>query len=798
MSAGCVVQRALPLLVPLLFLGGGCSALVYEIVWFQLLELVIGSSAASLGVLLGTFMGGMCLGSLTVSRLVPARRDPFRVYACLELGIGLLGLAALWIVPASAGLYVAWVGRGLQAQALRAAISAVCLLPATFLMGASLPVIARWTETTPRGVSRLGVLYAVNIAGGVAGCVLAGFYLLRLFDLTVATCVAASINFAAAAIAFALSGRLPSPGAGPEPELATLPEGSRSIHVAIALSGLCALGAEVVWTRLLSVMLGGTTYTFSLILALFLLGLGLGGGLGSWVARSGARPRFALGSCQLLAACAVWWSAYRLAVSLPLGPAQPAGFRPRLWFDLLRVAWTVLPAACLWGASFPLALAAAGSRRHDPARLVGGIYAANTIGAIAGAIGFSVALIPRIGTLSCERLMIAVSAFTAVLALRSPAGGKPWTAAARNGMVTASGAAAMLLACTVQPVPWQAVAYGREATFASDEAELLFLGEGTNASVAVSRIQKVRFFHVSGRVEASSLPQDMRMQRMLGHLPALLHAGPEKVLVVGFGAGVTAGSFVPHPSVERIVVCEIEPLIPVAVAPYFRRENHDVVHDRRTELVFDDARHYVLTTPERFDVITSDPIHPWIKGTAALYSKEYYELCKRRLESGGVIAQWVPLYESDLATVKSEIATFFDVFPDGSIWANDVDQEGYDVVLIGGPGASPIDVDALAARLERADHAAVVQSLREVDLGSAIKLLGTYAGRAHDLAGWLGSAPVNLDRSLRLQYLAGLGLYAKASGSIHDGLLLQRSFPEDLFIGSSERRAALRKALGLP
>src|SRR5262249_21709461 len=142
--------------------------------------------------------------------------------------------------------------------------------------------------------------------------------------------------------------------------------------------------------------------------------------------------------------------------------------------------------------------------------------------------------------------------------------------------------------------------------------------------------------------------------------------------------------------------------------------------------------------------------------------------------------------------------TFFEVFPDGSIWANDVDQEGYDVVMVGGAGASPIDVDALAAKLERADHAAVVQSLREVDLGSAIKLLGTYAGRARDLAGWPAGSPVNLDRSLRLQYLAGLGLYAKASGSIHDGLLEHRTFPEDLFIGSPERRAALRKALGVP
>src|SRR5262249_36018090 len=153
--------------------------------------------------------------------------------------------------------------------------------------------------------------------------------------------------------------------------------------------------------------------------------------------------------------------------------------------------------------------------------------------------------------------------------------------------------------------------------------------------------------------------------RMLGHIPALVHPRPRSALIVGCGAGVTAGSFVVHPAIERIVICEIEPLIPQVVAEFFSEENYDVLNDRRLQIVYDDARHYILTTRETFDIITSDPIHPWVKGAATLYTKEYFELCKRHLNPGGVITQWVPLYESNTDVVKSEIATFFEVFPNG-------------------------------------------------------------------------------------------------------------------------------------
>jgi spermidine synthase len=267
------------------------------------------------------------------------------------------------------------------------------------------------------------------------------------------------------------------------------------------------------------------------------------------------------------------------------------------------------------------------------------------------------------------------------------------------------------------------------------------------------------------------------------------------VLVVGFGAGVTAGSFVLHPDVERIVICEIEPLIPQVVSKWFAAENYDVLKDPRVEVVYDDARHYILTTKEKFDVITSDPIHPWVKGAATLYTREYFELARRHLQPGGVITQWVPLYESNMEVVKSELATFFDVFPTGTVWSNDIEGRGYDVVLAGKADPLVIDIDSLDARMRRSDHARVAESLAEVGFHSATEVMATFGGRGTELAPWLRDAEVNRDRNLRLQYLAGLGLNYYHNIRIYDEMLRYRRFPETLFIGSDSAKAALREAM---
>jgi len=795
-------------LSPLLavFAASGCSALVYEIVWFQLLELVIGSTAVSLAVLLGTYMGGMGLGSLVLPRLIPSRLHPLRIFSWLELGIGASGLAVVFAMPAFVRFYTAHAGYGATAILWRGAVSAVCLLPPTILMGATLPVLARWVEMTPQGVSWLGFLYSWNTVGSVFGCLAAGFYLLRVYDITTATFVAVVINTTVASLGFIWAMKTP-PLPPIEKQKNDRPAGravSWPVHVTIGVSGFCALGAEVIWTRLLSLSLGATVYTFSIILAVFLAGLGIGSGAGARLSRTGFRPRLALGSCQVLLTGGIAWSAFMVAKVLPYWAINPSLDRSawaNFLFALLRCFCSILPAAILWGASFPLALAAVSRREDDPGRTVGNVYAANTVGSILGAVGFSLVLIPAWGTQQSQRLLVGLSAAGGLLALAPLLG--TLRAGARKLKVERliAGAAAVelaiFLAWLVPRVPWESIAFGRYLPTRVEKGRVLYVGEGMNASVAVSELNDgTRNFHISGRIEASSNSQDMRVQRMLGHFPALVHSGPKTVLVVGCGAGVTAGTFVLYPGVRRIVICEIEPLIPRIVARYFAPENYGVLDDPRVEVVTDDARHYILTTREKFDIITTDPIHPWIKGSAALYTKEYLELCERHLNPGGVMAQWVPFYESTLETVKSEIATFFGTVPNGTIWSNDLAGQGYDVVLMGLPERGSIDLDDLQRRLDRDDHQAVARSLEEIGFRSAVEIVATFAGRSADLRPWLKNAQINRDRNLRLQYLAGLGLNSSDGDYIYNDLIGHYKFPNSLFIGSPEILSALKKALG--
>ena len=837
--------RFLPVLL-VLFVGGGCAALIYEVVWLQLLQLVIGSTAVSLGVLLGTFMGGMCLGSLLLPRLVSGRRHPLRVYAVLELGIGVLGIVVLFAMPSVELVYARYAGHGPAGILLRGAVAGVCLLPPTLLMGATLPAIARWVQTGPEGVSWLGIFYGGNTAGAVFGCLLAGFYLLRVYDTATATYVACAFNGTVAAIALALAfaagpARDEAPAGPASTGSVRRVAGAWAVYLTIALSGMSALGAEVVWTRLLSLMLGGTVYTFSLILAVFLIGLGIGSSVGALLVRQAASARGALGVCQWLLTVAIAWTAVMISESLPYWPIVPR-MSPSPWYnfqlDLVRCLWAVLPPACLWGASFPLALAAVASRGQDPGRLVGGVYAANTLGAIAGALVFSLLLVPAIGTAGAERALIGLAAAAALVVLVPLL--LPAPTVVRLGGATALAAAlgvAGWLAWSLTPMPWAIVAYGRQTTtwlarlapgivkevpggIGNPDVFCTYVGEGTNVSVAVTMTREgVRNFHGAGKIQASTLPADMRLQRMLGHLPALVHKKPESVLVVACGAGVTAGTFVLHPDVKRIVICDIEPLVPTVVTPMFGTENYHVVdgiarqnphtvNGKQVEVVYDDGRHFLRTTREKFDIITSDPIDPWVKGCAALNTVEYYRMCRDHLNPGGSVSLWIPLQESNVETARSVIATFFEVFPHGILWSNEREGYGYDAVLFGQAEPTVIDVDALQRRLDRPDHQLVKQSLRDVGFGEittgtdggairdeGIDLLATYSGEAPLLKEWSRGAQINTDRNLRLQYLAGMWLNSYKAEGILASILAHYRFPDQRFVGSPEGIQALKQAL---
>ena len=317
--------RWLPALI-LLFIGSGCAALIYEVVWFQLLQLNIGSSAVSLGVLLGVYMGGMCLGSLLLPRRIAAVHHPLKVYAYLELGIGAFGLLVLFAVPFVGDLYTSIASSGGPTSLiLRAVVASICLIPPTLLMGATLPAVARWVQTTPSGVSWLGYFYGGNLVGAVAGSLVAGYYLLRVYDMPTATYAAVALNVVVALIALALSKVAPYTPPTPTTEIGgKAGSGVTLVYVAIALSGFTALGGEVVWTRLLSLLFGGTAYTFSLILAVFLIGLGIGSTIGSELARRVRSPRTALGWCQVFICVAIAWAAHVTGDSLPYWPINPS------------------------------------------------------------------------------------------------------------------------------------------------------------------------------------------------------------------------------------------------------------------------------------------------------------------------------------------------------------------------------------------------------------------------------------------------------------------------------------------
>ena len=794
-------RRYLPALL-LLFVGSGCAALIYEIVWFQLLQLVIGSSAISLGVLLGTFMGGMCLGSFVLSSVVPARHHPLRVYAGLELGIALIGLLVLVGMPLVSGVYTSWAGSGVAGLLFRGVIASVCLLPPTLLMGATLPAISRWVEATPEGVSWLGFFYGGNIAGAVAGSVLTGFYLLRVFDVSVATYVAVAINILVALVGLAIAKATPYAAVEAAPSGVTRAADSTSVYVVIALSGMTALAAEVIWTRMLSLLFGASTYTFSLILAVFLFGLGIGSSAGSAVAPRLARPRVALGWCQVALCACMAWAAYTLTQSLPYWPLNPsATTNPWINFqvDAVRALFAVLPAAILWGASFPLALAAVAARGQDPARLVGGVYAANTVGAIVGSLGASLVLVAWIGTQHAQQVLMVIAAIGGALLLLGPAN----ESAEKSWWPTLTACAAILIVAvlvrSVQPIPAVMIAYGRYANMrVNDTAQYIYVGEGMTASVAVSKLSDgVLNYHNAGKVQASSEPQDMRLQRMLGHMTTLIPPQAKRVVVIGCGAGVTAGAVSVDPVVTNETIAEIEPLVPKVVSEYFGEHNFNVVRNPKVHVRIDDARHYVLTSKEKFDAITSDPLDPWVKGAAMLYTREFFDAAKAHLNPGGVVTLFVQLYESNTAAVKSEIGTFFEAFPNGVVWGNTNNGQGYDLVLLGQVGDQPIkiNVDEVQAKLNRPEYAPVVKSLRDIGFYSAVDLFSSYGGRATELKEWLKDAPINRDRNLRLQYLAGLGLNLYESGPIYSEILRYRKFPEDMFIGSPATIASLRAGI---
>ncbi|HVS18271.1 MAG TPA: fused MFS/spermidine synthase, partial [Planctomycetota bacterium] len=619
---------------------------------------------------------------------------------------------------------------------LRALGVAAVLLPATLAMGATFPLMGRLAigERDAAGVDTAR-FYGVNTLGACAGALLAPAWLLPTFGLARGLAVAALFDAVAGVLALGLV-------VGPRASAAHAPsEGSAPARIlaVTALLGAASLALEVVLTRLLIHVTGATLYAFAIVLAVFLLGIGWGS-----LAGREALSRERAGAA-VLERSAAWAAplalAGLLALRLLLGERdlfgslanrQPAGGATwRLWlFDALAAAVAFLPVTFAFGRALPAAVAAAleARPRAAPERVLGAVYLANTAGALVGALAGGFLLLPVVGPRAGVALALAPAALAAFVPRAR--GRAPWTALA----------AALLLAVFALAPP------------RTSDARTLSLAFGSNSTVAVEEGVEpdgavVRSLRVNGKVEATTAPVDMRLQRLLAHVPGLLHGRVRSALVIGLGTGMTAGALLDLPTLERLDVFELEPRLPAAAA-LFAEWNGALLDDARTHVTLADGRVALARSARRFDLITADPLHPATRGSSDLFSLEHFQAMADHLAEGGVASQWLPLYELSTLDVRTVVATWCAAFEHTSAWLT-----AYDLALVGSRAPLPERVGELPP--------AVARRLAEVGVHGPLDLEALLVARDGDLRTWsAGVTPMTLDRPILearapLSFLAG-------------------------------------------
>jgi spermidine synthase len=745
------VSRALRLaLLAALFFVSGAAGLVDQVVWLRHLGLVFGNTTLATATLLAVFLGGLGGGAWLLGRIASRLRRPLLAYGVVELGVALWAYASPTLFGWIDGAYVAvYRGAGVQPELfslLRVALAALALVPPTMLMGASLPLLLSAAERAAggRGGERLtALLYGVNTLGAVAGVAFAGFYSIRTVGLWATLLLASTAQAAVALVAVVMGCRAPvaepAPAAGRPTELPGRPSpAARGLLLAAFAMGATSLAAEVLWTRILVFYFGSSVYAYSLMLVLFLLGIGLGSTL--LAPRLARRPPLAAlawleAALALLAVVSVALFLSldeRLTVASEL--VRPREFGAGVLVQLLAALPIVLPPTLVMGATFPLVVAAAWAGRGDLGASAGRVYGANTAGSIVGALGAGFVLVPLAGS---QNGLLLLGAFNGVLAVGFAA--MAARAAGRTpGRSLGRWAPVALVPLAAMPLYPQAGVILSAGIFRGDRpGDLVAFEEDAQAAVAVRRKREAAGEYLSlelNGVNVAGTSRDLyAVQLMQGHLPLLLGApGIERVVHVGFGSGGTAHAVAQHP-VREIRIVEISPAVLAASDRWFAEINHGVLRDPRVKVELNDGRNFLLATPERFDAVLSDSIHPRYAGNGALYTREYFAQLAERLAPGGVASMWLPTYALTTRNFAQIVRAFRDVFPETIVW--------YEASV---PNAFTIVTGRRAG--ETWDAAAVTAAMREPQVAAALATLG-IRGPADLVACYLVGPP-ELDRLL--------------------------------------------------
>ena len=808
-------SRGLPLLVfvAACFLVSGATALVYEVVWLRQLATVFGSTSLATSTVLATFMGGLALGAHAAGRLVHPGRRLLLAYGLLEAALGLYALATPALFTAVDevfhALYRAWEPAQPAALALRFVLSGAVLLVPTTCMGATLPILSLFvTARADRVGQSVGLLYALNTIGAVAGTLAGGFLLLPAIGARATLLATGGVNLLlGAAVALVARGsaaarpRPPAAAAESAPAtalgLATHP-GPAVLAAVAGISGTTALAYEVGWTRLLGMALTTSVYAFTTMLATFLVGLALGGLLfGALADRLGPRGRTVLlAGLQAAAGLAAlltlrWlqelpilyaaWFRRLVPATASLTPEQRNAAVIGLRFGL--AALVMFPPTLFLGGTLPVVIRATTAHLVRLGWSVGRVYTVNTVGAIAGSVGAGFLLIPLLGI----RGTLVAAAVTnlvlggALLVLVRPA---PWLP--RLVALAALAASGALAVGTLPPldarvlsaaIHWniQRLARGDRADFAELIAPytVRFHRDGITASVVVGQRRddaQNRWMAIDGQVDASS-HDDLPTQILLAQIPMALAPRTDDVLVIGLASGMTLGSVLQHP-LRHATAVEIEPVVAEACRAFFGHVNHGALEDPRVTLVFDDARAYLRHAPAQYDVIVSEPSHPWRSGSSRLFTREFWERSRRALRPDGVFGQWVHIYALGVRDAQSIVKTFHEVFPYAFVFALVPEQ---DLLLVGSGEPLRLDAARVAARLAVPAVAADLRRLRPVaagglDMTRPANLLASFRAGPAGIARFGDGAPDNTDDNSFVEFSAPLSLLVNRGAEIEQEL----------------------------
>jgi spermidine synthase len=755
------------------FVFSGATGLIYEVLWARMLGLVFGATTLAVSTVLAAFMGGLAVGSAIGGRVGPIIKRPLMAYGVVEIAIGIYALAVPFLFHSVDNLYaLIWqtFHPGFFAFSVwRFVLSGLLLLVPTALMGSTLPILSGALLELPGfKSSSITRLYTCNLLGAIFGALIAGFVLLPTFGVRATIYIAAFINIAIGVTAVLVDKQLPTQREHEDPVVAIdsplLDLGSPRFWFFCAfVSGFVTISTQVAWTRLLAMIIGSSTYAFSIVVALFLIGLSAGAAL-IGLRDFSSRIRLMMMVAQILTAICLFFSLFVVArtpgMLIQLGLAlNLSSWVGLLALQIVAAALLILLPAFVMGMVMPLVLV--WSSRS--VRLVGRSYAINTVGAIAGAFLSGFILIPRATTRFT--ILFAASLCLVVAAIAYEPSKDKGDPALKRALASGLVFTIILIFGVIAPalgVPslnLDALSIGAYDSLVrvlaktretgevtnNDQAEhrLLMYEEGPTSTVTVRKDWDSISMAINGRTNGSDIG-DMPTQVMLGQLPVLFAPELKRALVVGFATGVTAGSMLQSP-VETVECVELEPAT-LKASTYFEHVNNRPLKDPRLDLIIEDARSYLRVTPARYDMIVSEPSHPWVPGVANLFTKEFFELGRSRLAQTGVFVQWIQIYQLSTESLRSALATFSQTFPHVLVFRVGGVSKGKDLLLIG--STTPVTFDRLA---ERVHDPRIAAELARVDMSGEDKVRSWFVCDETKLRPAVAGAVINTDDNMHIE-----------------------------------------------